>query len=300
MLNAFTVDVEEYFHPTELQADAPSRRWRTFPSRLEDQIRRILDLLHAHNVSATFFILGWIANRQPGIVRLIASYGHEIGCHSNTHRLVYTLSPAEFREDTNCAVAAIEDACGISPRCYRAPSYSITDKCLWAFDILAECNFSHDSSVYPICHDRYGIPGFSRHATIVHTPSGPIQEIPPATVQLSSHNIAPIGGGAYFRLLPYRYTAAGIRRVNEQEGKPVCMYVHPWEIDPKQPRIASGFLSRLRTYAGLGSVERKLSRLLADFRFRSIREIYPAIATGGSHHEISSNCVRSVAIGSAG
>lgn len=296
MFNAFTVDVEEYFHPTEVQVDAPTTSWRAFPSRLQDQIDRILDLFHAHEVSATFFILGWIAKRHPHIVRLIASNGHEIGCHSNTHRLVYNLSPAQFREDTNTAVAAIEDACGVTPRCYRAPSYSITDRCFWAFDVLAECGFSHDSSVYPICHDRYGIPGFSRHATVVHTQSGPIQEIPPATVRLSETNIAPIGGGAYLRLLPYSYTAAGIRRVNEVERKPVCMYLHPWEIDPKQPRIAKGFLSRLRTYTGLSSVEPKLKRLLTDFRFRTMGEIYPAIADERSCTQPELAPVRSMAV----
>ncbi len=278
MLNAFTVDVEEYFHPTELQTDAPAKSWRAFPSRLQDQIDRILDLFGAHDVSATFFILGWIAKQHPRIVRLIAANGHEIGCHSNTHRLVYNLTPAQFREDTNTAVAAIEDACGITPRCYRAPSYSITNDCLWAFDVLAECGFTHDSSVYPICHDRYGIPGFSRHATVVYTASGAIQEIPPATVRLSSRNIAPIGGGAYLRLLPYSYTAAGIRRVNQVERQPVCMYFHPWEIDPQQPRIAKGLLSRLRTYTGLASMEPKLRRLITDFRFRTMSKIYPAVA----------------------
>lgn len=296
MLNAFTVDVEEYFHPTEIQAAAPFTSWRTLPSRLQDQVDRILDLFQAHDVSATFFILGWIAKRHPHIVRLIASNGHEIGCHSNTHRLVYSLTPAQFREDTNSAVSAIEDACGVTPRCYRAPSYSITDKCLWAFDVLAECGFTHDSSVYPICHDRYGIPGFSRHATVVPTASGPIQEIPPATVRLSSHNIAPIGGGAYLRLLPYSYTAAGVRRVNEVEGKPVCMYLHPWEIDSKQPRIAKGFLSRLRTYTGLASVEPKLNRLLADFRFRTITEIYPTVADVDSYSQAKYDPLNSVAV----
>jgi polysaccharide deacetylase family protein (PEP-CTERM system associated) len=275
MNNVLTVDVEEYFHPTEVQLHVKTTDWQAFPSRIDRQVDRILAVFDAHRVSATFFILGWIAERHPHVVRAIAARGHDIGCHSYAHRMVSTLTPQEFREDTRRAVVAIEDACGVTPRCYRAPSYSVTSACLWSLEILIECGFSHDSSIYPICHDRYGIPGFSRHATFLWTPSGPIFEIPIATVQLGGGNVAPVGGGGYLRLLPYAYTAAGIRRVNDSESKPVCMYFHPWEIDPDQPRLPLGWLSRIRTYTGLRSMSSKIERLLTDFAFSSVNAVYP-------------------------
>jgi polysaccharide deacetylase family protein (PEP-CTERM system associated) len=274
MLNALTVDVEEYFHPTEVQASIDGSQWALLPSRVGDELTRILDLLATNHSKATFFILGWVAQRHPATVRAIVSAGHEIGCHSHLHRLVYSLSPGEFRRDTRQAVAAIEDACGITPRVYRAPSYSITKESLWALEILAEEGFVQDSSIFPIAHDRYGIPGSNRHAYMIETRSGPIQEIPAATVKLSNGTVAPIGGGGYLRLLPYRYTAAGIRRVNREEGEPVCIYFHPWEIDPDQPRLASGLIARVRTYFGVRGMLGKLERLMRDFSFSSIGEVY--------------------------
>jgi polysaccharide deacetylase family protein (PEP-CTERM system associated) len=276
MLNALTVDVEEYFHPTEVQASVDGIQWSLLPSRVGDQLSRVLDLLESTQTKATFFILGWVAQQHPATVRAIVSRGHEIGCHSHFHRLVYSLRPDEFRRDTRLAVAAIEDACGVTPRVYRAPSYSITKESLWALEILAGEGFTQDSSIYPIAHDRYGIPGSGRHAHVIETRSGPIQEIPVATVKLFNGRVAPIGGGGYLRLLPYRYTAAGIRRVNRDEEAPVCIYFHPWEIDPDQPRLASGWVARARTYLGVKGMIGKLDRLIHDFSFASISEVYPA------------------------
>jgi len=272
MLNTLSIDIEEYFHPSELKI--PPEYWDVFPSRVELQIRRVLDLLAREGVKATFFVLGWVAERHPRLICEIAEAGHEIGCHSYAHRLVYELSPAEFWEDTRRAVTAIEDACGIRPRLYRAPSYSITEKSLWALEMLVECGFTHDSSIYPISHDRYGIPGFSRHAKMLETPSGLIHEIPIATALLSGNRVLPVGGGAYLRLLPYRYTAAGISRINEQEKQPACVYFHPWELDPEQPRIASGLLSRLRTYTGLSTMSEKVSRLISEFPFSTMTSVH--------------------------
>ena len=274
MLNALSIDVEEYFHPTEVQASIGDAEWLQFPSRIDRQIPEILGLLQKNRVKATFFILGWVAEQKPRIVRAIAGAGHEIGCHSYAHRLVYSLNPKQFRQDTERAVMAIEDACGITPRLYRAPSYSITQKSLWALEILVECGFTADSSIYPISHDRYGIPGFVRHPQVLQTPSGSILEIPIATVKLSGNRVLPIGGGGYLRMLPYGYTAAGIRRVNREEQKPVCIYFHPWEIDPGQPRLASGMIARLRTYTGMRGMPRKLNQLLSDFRFSSVTAAY--------------------------
>jgi polysaccharide deacetylase family protein (PEP-CTERM system associated) len=276
IVNVLSIDVEEYFHPTEVRV--PSSNWPLLPSRLEFQVEKILELLDRHQVTATFFILGWAAEHHRRMVCEIAAAGHEIGCHSYMHRLVYSLSPSEFRKDTERAVRAIEDACGVTPRAYRAPSFSITAKSMWALEILVENGFTHDSSIYPIAHDRYGIPGFRRHAQTLQTPAGPIEEVPVATVRLANTQITPIGGGAYLRLLPYRYTAAGIRRINEQEWRPACIYFHPWELDTEQPRLASGILARLRTYSGLKGMKGKLDRLLSEFSFSSLTAVHGACA----------------------
>ncbi len=276
--NIITVDVEEYFHPTELVPWVRPDQWTTLPSLVEPETRRILDIFDRHHVTGTFFVLGWVAHRYPGLVREIASRGHEIGCHSFLHRLVYDLTPAEFREDTRRAVEAIQQACGITPRAYRAPSYSITQRSLWALEVLIELGFTHDSSIYPIEHDRYGIPGFGRHARSLQTPSGSIFEVPIATAELSNGGVTPVGGGAYMRLLPYRYTAAGIRRINASDQQPACMYLHPWELNARHPRLARGWLSRLRTYGGLRSMPGKLERLLSDFEFGPLTVVAHALS----------------------
>lgn len=285
MRNALTIDVEEYFHPSEVQLFVPPQRWNELPSRLDEQMELVLDLLDARRVKATFFVLGWVAEHSPLAIRSIVAAGHEVGCHSYAHQLVYHLSPAEFRRDTDRAIKAIADCCGVVPRLYRAPSYSITLESFWALEILAEFGFTHDSSIYPISHDRYGIPGFQRHAHTINTPSGPIREIPIASFQDSRERAVPIGGGGYLRLLPYRYTAAGIRRLNREEKQPACIYFHPWELDPAQSRLASGLVSRLRTYTGLNGMARKLERLLSDFEFSTITGVYgdsPAVPASRS------------------
>ncbi len=276
MVNVLTVDVEEYFHPTEVQAAFGSDAFGSLPSRLKDQLPRVLNLLDRRQVKATFFVLGWVAEHHPDLIRQIASAGHEIGCHSYAHQLIYNLTPSAFREDTRRALAAIEDASGYSVRAYRAPSYSITARSMWALEILVECGFTHDSSIYPISHDRYGIPEFGRQAQTLQTASGPIFEVPIATVRLYDRWVSPVGGGAYLRLLPYAYTAAGIRRLN-QESMPACIYFHPWEIDPQQPRLVTSRVARWRTYTGLASMESKLNRLVRDFQFSTMASVFPTV-----------------------
>ena len=287
MLNVLSVDVEEGFHATEVCRSIQREQWLDLPSCVVGQTARVLEIFDRQAVRATFFVLGWVAHRHPRLVRAIAERGHEIGCHSQDHRLIYDLSPGQFREDTREACRRIEDACGQRPRVYRAPSYSITRRSLWAFETLVELGFTHDSSVYPVSHDRYGIPGFRRHAHIIITPSGPIWEAPVASVMLPSGRVAPVGGGAYLRLLPYRYTAAGIRRINEKDGHPACVYFHPWEIDPDQPRLARGAVSRLRTYTGLPKMARKVERLIQEFRFAALSDVYPLSA--GCEQTIATN-----------
>lgn len=274
MTNALSVDVEECFHASEVQRSVRPDDAALYESRVQLQTDRVLELLEARSSRATFFILGSVAEQHPKLVQKIAAAGHQIGCHSYAHQLVYDLTPEQFREDTLRAVQAIEDACGIQPRIYRAPSYSITSKSLWALQVLVECGFTHDSSIYPIEHDRYGIPGFPRHAHMIQTSSGSICEIPIATVRLSERNVAPVGGGGYLRLLPYRYTAAGIRRVNQNEQQPVCVYFHPWELDARQPKIARGKIARFRTYLGLSGMQKKIDRLLTDFQFDTMQAVY--------------------------
>jgi polysaccharide deacetylase family protein (PEP-CTERM system associated) len=273
VINVLSVDVEECFHATEVSGSGNGLP--DAPSSVEAQTERVLDLFARHRVSATFFMLGLVAEKHPRLVREITKQGHEIGCHSYAHSLVYDLTPHEFRQDTKRAVRCIEDACGLTPLVYRAPSYSITTKSLWALEILAELGFTHDSSIYPIRHDRYGIPGFGRHARRYETSSGGIYEVPIATAQISSNRLVPVGGGGYLRLLPYCYTAAGVRRINESEGQPACVYFHPWELDPEQPRLTSGLVSTIRTYRGLRSMAGKLERLLSDFAFGSLTAVHP-------------------------
>jgi polysaccharide deacetylase family protein (PEP-CTERM system associated) len=275
MVNAITVDVEESFHATEVQNALGATDRSPLPSRLPHQVRNTLHLFADKKVRATFFILGWVAERFPGLLREIVQAGHELGCHSYAHKLVYDLSPAEFRSDTLRAMNAIQDACGISPRIYRAPSYSITRQSLWALEILIECGFTHDSSIVPIDHDRYGIPGANRFPHVLNTPSGQIYEIPAATVELTPGRVLPIGGGGYLRLLPYRYCSAGIRRVNEQDRTPACIYFHPWELDPDLERLPLGLVARLRTYSGLAGMQQKIERLLDEFEFSTISHAYP-------------------------
>ena len=276
IINSVTIDVEDYFHPTEVANHTQGKSWDSFPSRVVDSTHRVLDLLaEAHETKGTFFILGWVAQKFPCLVREILAGGHEVACHSFYHRLVCDLTPAEFRADTLQAVRCIEDAGGVSPKAYRAPSYSITSECLWALEVLADLGFTHDSSIYPIVHDRYGIPNFGRHSQNIDTPSGKIFEVPAATVRLLAARIAPVGGGGYLRLLPYRYTSAGLRRLNQQEGQPACIYFHPWEVDPDQPRIALGFLASCRTYVGLAGMQGKLQKLLSEFRFSTLESVFP-------------------------
>jgi polysaccharide deacetylase family protein (PEP-CTERM system associated) len=279
MTNALSIDVEEYFHLSELGLPPDVDHWSKMPSSVEWQTQEVLELLNNYSVSATFFVLGWVAERHPALVRQILNAGHEIACHSYAHQLVYDLTPAGFREDTMRAVAAIADACGTRPTAYRAPSYSITEESFWALEVLVECGFTRDSSIYPIAHDRYGIRGFNRFAHPLRTPSGTIYEIPMATTRLNKRRVAPVAGGGYLRLLPYRYTAAGLRRLNLQEQKAACCYFHPWEIDPDLPRLTNGLtnsrISRWRTCTGLSGMRGKLERLLTDFQFSTLSAVFP-------------------------
>jgi len=234
---------------------------------------RILDLLDRHGVKATFFILGWVAERYPKLIREIIARGHEPACHSYWHRLIYRLTPGEFRDDTLLAKDVIEQAGGTAVRGYRAPSYSITRKSLWALDILAECGFSYDSSIFPISHDVYGIPNAPRTPFSTNTSSGPMVEYPITTFRLTGNRNWPVGGGGYLRIFPVQYTRMGILRASAQ-GTPLIVYIHPWEIDPEQPKLPGRFTSRLRHYTNLTKMYGRVDALLGSQRFGSFQDIF--------------------------
>lgn len=245
--------------------------WDRFPSRIRIGTSRILDLLDEHGVKATFFVLGWVAQRHPELVREIDARGHEIGCHSHEHRLVYEMSPEDFRKDTRRVLKILQDCIGKKIHGYRAPSYSITPRSGWAFEILAEEGFAYDSSVFPIRHDRYGYPGFSRTVVIQQLGERRIVEVPLSTLRLLGTSI-PFGGGGYLRLYPIWFTEWAKRHINDQERIPMILYVHPWELDPNQPRLSGTAFSVFRHYVNLGGTVRKISRLLGNSGFQGMGE----------------------------
>ena len=276
VLNALTVDVEDYFHVAAFNRTIRPRDWECFPLRVESNTTRLLELFSAKKVTATFFILGWVARKCPALVREIARRGHEIGCHGYLHQAIYHGSPADFRRDVREAKAVIEDLVGSRMKSYRAPSYSITAQTLWALDVLREEGFEYDSSIFPIVHDLYGIPGAPRFPHVKVLAGGQkIKEFPPSTVRLAGMNI-PVAGGGYFRLLPERLTCWAIDKINRMEGQPAMVYLHPWEIDPDQPRIHASLRSRFRHYHNLRSVETKLDRLLGKFAFGTLQQAFDA------------------------
>lgn len=273
MLNALTIDVEDYFHVSAFEDVVPADRWDEYERRVRPNTERLLDLFDAAGVRATFFVLGWVAEREPALIRRIAAAGHEVASHGYAHRLVYDQSPDAFREDLRRARHAIEQAAGVRVLGYRAPSFSITPRSLWAFEVLAEEGYAYDASVFPIRHDRYGLPGAPRHPHRV--PGRTLAEAPGSTVVVGPLTM-PVAGGGYFRLCPYWMTRWAVRRLNERERQPAIVYLHPWEIDPGQPRIPAKLVSRLRHYQNLARTEPRLRRLLAEFSFAPLAEVLRA------------------------
>ena len=266
-----SVDVEDYFHVEAFAGVVDRGRWEEYPRRVDGNTRRLLDLFDEHGARGTFFVLGWVAERFPALVREIAARGHELACHSYWHRLIYQLTPEEFRADTLRAKAVIEDAAGLPLAGYRAPSYSVTARSLWALDVLAECGFHYDSSVFPIHHDVYGIPAAPRFPFRLDTAAGPLTEVPLTTFHVPRLGNLPVGGGGYLRLLPAWYTRLGCRRA-AAENVPLVVYIHPWEIDPDQPRIRAGLKSRLRHYTNLHKTYARLRALLATGGFTGFHD----------------------------
>ena len=271
MVNAFTVDIEDYYMVSAFADVVRFEDWHQRESRVEVNTNRILDLLEEFNIRATFFILGWVAEHSPDMVKRIHAAGHEIACHSYNHRLVYNLTPDEFRQDLKKAKSILEDTTGSHIIGFRAPSYSIVKKNIWALDVLIEEGFMYDSSIFPIRHDLYGFPEAERSPHMIHRNGGVIKEFPPSTVRLLGKNF-PIAGGGYLRLLPFWLTKTGIRRVNEKDKYPVIVYTHPWEIDPGQPRLDGRIISKARHYTNLNTTFGKLKSLLMEYEFKSLAE----------------------------
>jgi polysaccharide deacetylase family protein (PEP-CTERM system associated) len=273
ILNAFSIDVEDYFQVAALAPAVARESWDTRESRVERNTETLLNLLAGRGIRGTFFVLGWIADRHPQLVRRIAAAGHEIASHGYSHQLIYRQSPSEFRSETVHSKHLLEDLTGAAVLGYRAASFSITRQSLWALDVLIDLGFQYDSSVFPIRHDRYGIPGAAPEPGRITAPSGrTIAEFPMSTASFCGVRV-PVSGGGYFRLLPYRLTRSGLRQINEARGLPFTFYLHPWEVDPDQPRVKVGWLSRFRHYTNLHSCEARLRRLLNDFSFGTMREV---------------------------
>ncbi|HJT78402.1 MAG TPA: XrtA system polysaccharide deacetylase [Gemmataceae bacterium] len=278
-LNALTVDVEDYYHVSGFEGRVRRADWDRFESRVVGSTGKILAALGAAGVRATFFVLGWVAEKHPGLVRAIAAAGHEVGCHSFWHRLVYEQTPAAFRADLRRGRAAVEDALGEPVTLYRAPSFSVTRRSLWALDVLLDEGFRVDSSIYPTLHDRYGLPGAPLRPHRIARPAGEIIEFPMAVYRGLGYPL-PVGGGGYFRLYPYWCTRHGLRAINA-EGRPFAAYLHPWELDPGQPRLAAPPLRAFRHYVNLRRTAPRLERLLRDFRLGTISDALAALRECG-------------------
>jgi polysaccharide deacetylase family protein (PEP-CTERM system associated) len=268
-----TVDVEDYFHVSALANSIDRSNWDQMEYRAEASTRRLLDLFEESNIHATFFVLGWVARRSPELIREIARRGHEVASHGMSHKLVYNQTPEEFSRETYESKALLEDLIGVPVLGYRASTYSITRRSLWALDILSEAGFTYDSSIFPIRHDLYGIPDAPQVPSLIATPKGAsIVEFPMSTAPMFGMRV-PVSGGGYFRLLPYWLTRAGLRKLNGELQRPFIFYLHPWEVDPDQPRVRTSWKSRLRHYTNLNRCEVRLRRLIGEFRFGRVRDV---------------------------
>jgi polysaccharide deacetylase family protein (PEP-CTERM system associated) len=284
MVNALTIDVEDYFQVSAMAPYIDREAWDKCECRVERNIARILAMLDASGTKATFFTLGWIAQRYPGVVRDIVAGGHELASHGYAHQRASDLTPDEFFEDIHSAKALLEDQSGLAVQGYRAPSFSIgAANREWAFECLARAGYRYSSSVYPVRHDHYGMPEAPRFAYVVDTPAptqAPLLEVPPTTVRAFDRNW-PASGGGYFRLLPYAVSRRLIDRVNRHDGQAAVFYFHPWEIDAAQPRVPGiNAKTRFRHYLNLHRMEDRLKRLMADFRWGRMDEIFLAKSQG--------------------
>jgi polysaccharide deacetylase family protein (PEP-CTERM system associated) len=279
LINAMSVDVEDYFQVSAFERHVDRDDWDSLPCRVPDNLARILELFDRHGVRATFFTLGWVAERYPRQIREVAERGHEVASHGYAHHRVPDLDQDAFRHDVAHTKALLEDITGQPVKGYRAPSYSIGEGDLWALDVLEAEGYRYSSSVYPIRHDLYGMPSAPRHP-FRPAAAGQLLEIPVTTVALAGRTL-PCGGGGFFRLYPYAFSRWALRRVNRREGRAGMFYFHPWEIDPGQPRVEGLPLrTRFRHYLNLGRMEKRLNRLLGDFLWDRVDRVFLATEAG--------------------
>lgn len=269
-VHCLTFDLEEHFQVSRFDSPIRRRHWGSFESRVASNTCRLMEILARHQTRATFFVLAWVAERHPGLIKHIADCGHEIASHGYGHELVTAQTPELFRADVRKAKRILEDLTGAPVQGYRAPGFTVTRETLWALPILVEEGHTYDSSVVPIRHDHCGLPDADPWPHLRQTSAGPMWEVPPSTVNLGGVRL-PIAGGSYFRLLPFPAIRRLLKRI-ERQGRPLVMYFHPWELDPQQPRMEGPFFSRLFHYLNLGKMEFRLSALLDTFRFAPLSE----------------------------
>ncbi|MGB0126995.1 MAG: XrtA system polysaccharide deacetylase [Rhodocyclaceae bacterium] len=269
--NALSIDVEDYFQVAALAPYIDRNRWEGQECRVERNVERILEMLDAHEAKGTFFILGWVAERYPMMVRRIAAYGHEVASHGYGHQRATDQSPRAFSADIRLAKAVLEDISGAEVTGYRAPSFSIGESNPWALECIEQAGYRYSSSIYPVRHDHYGMPLAPR---FTFRPSAGLVEVPISTVRMFGRNW-PAGGGGFFRLLPYATSRWAVRRINKADRRPAIFYFHPWEIDPHQPRVKGvSAKTRFRHYVNLGRTEARLRRLLADFHWGRVDQVF--------------------------
>jgi polysaccharide deacetylase family protein (PEP-CTERM system associated) len=276
-VHALSFDVEEHFQVAAFWSDERRRNWESCESRVERNVEKILALLSLHGVRATFFVLGWVALRHPNLVKAIVRQNHEIASHGFGHEMITSQKPGQFREDVRKSKDIIENIAGRAVHGYRAPSFTITAQTQWALQILVEEGYLYDSSIFPVRHDRYGMPGANPFCHRIETEAGCLWEVPPSTLKVGPIRI-PIAGGGYFRLFPYPVLRRLLSRA-AADGHPLNMYLHPWELDPEQPRMVGSLVSQFRHYLNLRKTEARLHQLLTDFTFATIREAVEAIGT---------------------
>lgn len=279
MLNALTIDVEDYFHVSAFEKCISCDEWEDMPRRVEANTNRVMDILDECALKATFFVLGWVAERHPELVRRMSKEGHEVCCHGFSHQRITAMTQQEFADDLDRSKKLLQDLSGQEVAGYRAPSYTITARTIWALDTLVEAGFKYDSSIFPIHHDIYGMPDADRFIHRIQRESGSLLEFPPTTFQLKlpgKELNLPVSGGGYLRLLPVSWISAAFKKTNGF-GHPCVLYFHPWEIDPGQPRIKAPLKSRFRHYLNLARTESKLRSLFGAHSFAPMRQVFDEV-----------------------
>lgn len=282
--NALTIDVEDYFQVAAFDTNIDRSNWHSFECRVEANTEKFMEIVAAKNIKATFFILGWIAEKYPQLVKKIAAAGHEVASHGYSHKLVFGQTPGEFKEETDRSKKLLEDLTGCAVKGYRAASYSITPASIWALEIISEAGFEYDSSIYPVKHDRYGLQGGPCTPYRISLASGRrLTEFPITTVSILGYKV-PVGGGGYFRIYPFELTTRLLRLRIKQSSGPFVFYLHPWELDPDQPKVqGASRLSNFRHYHNLHKVENRLEALLDIFDFGTMSDALPSIDEMPTH-----------------